>query len=45
VSREETARALGVPGVDLEPLLRAMVVAGQVVMLKVGGRLVYRASG
>jgi hypothetical protein len=37
--------ALGVPGETLEPLLRAMVVAGQVEMLKVGGKIVYRAAG
>ena len=45
VSREEMARALGVPSEALEPLLRAMVVARQVVMLKRDGQLVYRAVG
>jgi hypothetical protein len=39
------ARALGVPGETLEPLPRAMVTAGQAVMLKVGGKIVYRAVG
>jgi hypothetical protein len=45
VSREGLARAIGVPSEALEPLLRAMVVSGQVVMVKVGGELRYRAAG
>jgi hypothetical protein len=45
VSREEIGRALGVPSEALEPLLRAMVASGQVVMLRVNGRLVYRMAG
>jgi hypothetical protein len=45
VSREQIGKALGVPSETLEPLLRAMVMAGQVVMVKVGGKIVYRAAG
>jgi len=44
-SREEMGRALGVPSESLEPLLRAMVVAGQVVVLKRDDQLVYRTAG
>ena len=43
-SREELSAALDIPSEAIEPLLRAMVVAGQVVMLKVNGDIVYRAS-
>ncbi len=45
VPRKGLSTALGVPEETVEPLLRAMVVAGQVVVLKVGGRVVYRAAG
>ncbi len=45
VSREEMAKALGVPSESLKPLLRATVVAGQVEMLKVSGELRYRMAG
>jgi predicted transcriptional regulator len=45
VSREEMARALGVPGETVESLLRAMLVSGQVVVLKRDDQLVYRAMG
>jgi hypothetical protein len=45
VSREGLARVLGAPGEDLESLLRAMAVAGQVVMVSVGGKIGYRAVG
>jgi len=44
-SREGLARALGVPGETVESLLRAMVVAGQVLVLKRDGQLVYRMVG
>jgi hypothetical protein len=44
-SREEIAKAVGIPSDALEPLLRAMVVARQVVVLKRDGQLVYRAAG
>lgn len=42
LSREEIGRALGVPGETLEPLLREMVVAGQVVILQRNGQILYR---
>jgi hypothetical protein len=45
VSREGLARAVGVPSEAIEPLLRAMVAARQVVMVSVGGKIVYRAAG
>ncbi len=45
VSREGLAAALGVPEETVEPLLRAMVVAGQVVMLQANGQIVYKATG
>ena len=45
VSREELSRALGVPGETVENLLRGLVVAGQVVMFSVGGKIVYRMAG
>jgi len=45
VSREETARALGVPGETGEPLLRATAASGQVTILQRNGQLVYRAAG
>jgi hypothetical protein len=45
VSREEMAKAMGVPGEMLESLLRAMMSSGQVVVLKRDGQLVYRAAG
>jgi hypothetical protein len=38
-------RALRLPPETLDDLLRALVATGQVVMLKVGGRTVYRAIG
>jgi hypothetical protein len=44
-SREGLAKAVGVPGEVLENLLRGLVVSGQVTMLKVNGRLVYRMAG
>ena len=45
VSRDELARTLGLPPRILDDLLRALVTTGQVTMLKVGGRTVYRAAG
>jgi len=45
VSQEGLARAIGVPEQTLEPPLRAMVAAGQVVVLKRNGQLLYRAAG
>jgi hypothetical protein len=43
VSREGLEKALGISPEALEDLLRALVTAGQVRVLKVGGRRVYRA--
>jgi hypothetical protein len=45
ISRDDLARALRLPPRILDDLLRALVTTGQVVMLKVGGRTVYRAAG
>ncbi len=44
VSRDDLARALRLPPETLEVPLRAMVTAGQVQVLKVGGQMVYRAA-
>jgi hypothetical protein len=45
VSRDDLAQTLRLPPRILDDLLRALVTTGQVVMLKVGGRTVYRAAG
>jgi hypothetical protein len=45
ISRDDLARALRLPPEILDDLLRALTATGQVVMLKVGGRTVYRAAG
>ena len=45
VSRDDLARALRLPPRVLDDLLRALAATGQVVMLKVGGRTIYRAAG
>ena len=45
VSLDGLRRLLGISPEVLEDLLRAMVAAGQVVMVRVGGRIVYRAAG
>ena len=45
VSRDDLARILRLPPRILDDLLRALVTTGQVTMLKVGGRTVYRAAG
>ena len=45
VSRDDLARTLRLPPRILDDLLRALTATGQVVMLKVGGRTVYRAAG
>jgi len=45
VSRDDLARALRLPPETLDDLLRALAATGQVVMLKVGRRTVYRAAG
>ncbi len=45
VSGSGSPRALGLSGETLEDLLRAMVTAGQATVLKVGGRITYRAVG
>jgi DNA-binding IclR family transcriptional regulator len=45
ISLEGLARAVGVPPQSLQDILRALVTSGQVTMLRVGGRLVYRAAG
>ena len=45
ISRDDLARILRLPPSILDDLLRALVTTGQVVMLKVGGRTVYRTTG
>ena len=45
ISRDDLARTLRLPPRILDELLRALTATGQVVMLKVGGRTVYRAAG
>jgi hypothetical protein len=45
ISRDDLARAVRLPPETLDDLLRALAATGQVVMLKVGGRTVYRAAG
>jgi hypothetical protein len=45
ISRDCLAQTLGLPPRILDDLLRALVTTGQVVMLKFGGRMVYRAAG
>jgi hypothetical protein len=45
ISRDCLAQTLGLPPRILDDLLRALTATGQVVMLKVGGRTVYRAAG
>jgi hypothetical protein len=45
MSRDSLARTLRLPPRILDDLLRALAATGQVVMLKVGGRTVYRAAG
>jgi len=45
VAREELARRIGVSPDVLETLLRGLVTAGQVAMVKVGGELKWRAAG
>ena len=45
VSKDRLARTLGLPPEILDELLRALTATGQVVMLKVGGRTVYKAAG
>ncbi len=45
VSKDRLARTLGLPPRILDDLLRALTATGQVVMLKVGGRTVYRTVG
>jgi DNA-binding IclR family transcriptional regulator len=45
ISRDDLARALRLPPETLDDLLRALTATGQVRMLKVGRRTVYRAAG
>jgi hypothetical protein len=45
MSRHDLRRLAGIPSDTLDDLLRAMMASGQVVMVKVGGQLVYRAAG
>ena len=45
VSKDDLARVLGLPPRILDDLLRALTATGQIVMLKGGGRTVYRAAG
>jgi hypothetical protein len=44
ISRDDLARALRLAPETLDDLLRALAATGQVVMLKVGRRTVYRAA-
>jgi hypothetical protein len=45
ISRDDVARTFRLPPQALDDLLRALTATGQVAMLKVGGRTVYRAAG
>ena len=45
VSKDRLARTLGLPPEILDDLLRALTATGQIVMLKVRGRTVYRVAG
>ena len=45
VSSEDLGKAVGVPSETLADILKALVTAGQVEVLRVDGRLVYRAAG
>jgi hypothetical protein len=45
VSREGLEKTVRISAETLESLLRAMVAAGQVTMLRMHGQLVYRATG
>jgi len=45
VSRDDLARALRLLPRGLDDLLRTLTATGQVTMLKVGGRTVYKAAG
>jgi hypothetical protein len=45
VSKDCLARTVRLPPRILDHLLRALMATGQVVMLKVGGRTIYRAAG
>ena len=45
VSLEDLARAVGVPRETVQDILRALVTAGQVEVVRVNGNLVYRAAG
>jgi hypothetical protein len=45
ISRDDLARVLRLCPERLEDLLRGLVVAGQVVVVSVGGRIVYRMVG
>ena len=45
VSVDRLRRTVGLPPETLDDLLRALAATGQMTMLKVGGRTVYRAAG
>jgi hypothetical protein len=45
VSRDQIARALRLPPETHDDLMRALTATGQVTMLKVDGRTVYRVAG
>lgn len=45
ISRQDLEKVVRLSHETMEDLLRAMVAAGQVVVLKVGGQIVYRATG
>jgi hypothetical protein len=45
VSRDDLRRLAGIPPETLDDLLRGLMAAGQVVMVKVGGKIVYRMVG
>jgi predicted transcriptional regulator len=44
VSREDLEKVLRFSSETLDDVLRGLIVAGQVVVVKVGGRIVYRAA-
>jgi DNA-binding IclR family transcriptional regulator len=45
ISLDGLSRALGLPPESFRDILRALVTAGQVEVVKVNGELVYRAAG
>ena len=45
ISLDRLRRLLGLSDETVQDILRALVATGQVEMVKVGGRIVYRAAG